>query len=265
MIHGNGSNPGSASVAEVATDTSSTSATQGDAGPQGIATRGRQRAKQRLQQNRFVIIGAGALVVALLVFVAISMPRGKPVKTTKGTMAPNLGAIQQKDASHPERSLLPITDSGRPTAEETHAGVLGEDDLERTATRKPRPARPLPSPQSALGNTLASIPPFPEEWQAPPYKSRDDRNPQPPDLNKAERHALDVSSVVYARAVHPTQGSSLLKNTLADPEPEMELGLATGSRLRARLESAVGASVRMPGQAGVWHTRERAGVRIGLG
>src|SRR5258705_11061645 len=105
MIHGNGSNPGSASAAEVAPDTSSTSATQGDAGvPQDLATRSRQRAKQQLQQNRFVIIGAGALVVALLVFVAVSMPRGKPAKTTKGTMPPNLGAIQQNDASHPERS-----------------------------------------------------------------------------------------------------------------------------------------------------------------
>jgi hypothetical protein len=78
MIHGNGSNRGLASVAEVAPDTSSASATQGDAGPQDLATRGRQRAKQQFQQNRFVIIGAGALVVALLVFVAVSMPRGKP-------------------------------------------------------------------------------------------------------------------------------------------------------------------------------------------
>ncbi|HKC01434.1 MAG TPA: hypothetical protein VKD23_21800 [Terriglobales bacterium] len=260
MIHGNGSNPGSESVAEALPDPSSTSAAQGEAGaPPDLATRGRQRAKRQLHQNRFVIIGAGALVVALLLFVMVSMPRGKPATTTRGSMAPKLGGIQQNEASHPERSLLPITDSGRPTAEETHAGVLGEDDLQRTATRKPTPARPLPSPQSALGNTLASIPPFPEEWQAPPYKSRDDRNPQPPDLNKAERHALDVSSVVYARAVHPTQGSSLLKNTLADPEPEMELGLATGSRLRARLESAVSTAVRMPVLAVIEYNYEREG------
>jgi hypothetical protein len=46
-----------------------------------FATRAKQRAKQQIQQNRFVIIGAGAIVMALLIFVAISMPhRGGPDK-----------------------------------------------------------------------------------------------------------------------------------------------------------------------------------------
>ena len=260
MIHGNGSNPGSASVAEVTPDTSSTSAAQDNAGvPQDLATRGRQRAKQQLQQNRFVIIGAGALVVALLVFVAVSMPRGKPAKTTKGIMAPNLGAIQPNDASHPERSLLPITDSGRPTAEETHPGVLGEDDLQRTATRKPTPSRPLASPQTAPGNSLASIPPFPEQWQPPPYKSGGDGYTQTADVNKAEHQALEASSMVYARDVHSTQGSSAHQGASENREPEMDLGLATGSRLRARLEAAVSTAVRMPVLAVIEYNYERGG------
>jgi hypothetical protein len=259
MTHGNGSNPGS-SVADVVPDPLSTSATQVEVGvPPDLATRGRQRAKQQLQQNRFVIIGAGALVVALLVFVAVSMPRGKPAKTTKGNMAPHLGGIQQNEGSHPERSLLPITDSGRPRAEETHAGALGEDDLRRTATRKPTPARPLPSPQTAPGNTLASIPPFPEQWQAPLYKSSGDGSTSPADVNKAERQALEASSVVYSRDAHPTQGSSVHQNTLAHHEPEMELGLVTGSRLRARLESAVSTAVRMPVLAVIEYNYEREG------
>ena len=46
-----------------------------------FATRAKQRARQQIQQNRFVIIGAGAIVIALLIFVAISMPhRGGPEK-----------------------------------------------------------------------------------------------------------------------------------------------------------------------------------------
>jgi hypothetical protein len=46
-----------------------------------FATRAKQRAKQQIQQNRFVIIGAGAIVTALLIFVAVSMPhRGGPDK-----------------------------------------------------------------------------------------------------------------------------------------------------------------------------------------
>src|SRR5258707_14639802 len=110
-----------------------------------------------------------------------SMPRGKPVTATRGRMAPKLGGIQQNEASNPERRLLPITDSGRPTAEETHAGVLGENDLQRTATRKPAPERPLPSPPTAPSNTLASIPPFPDQRQATPYKSGSAGNAQPVD------------------------------------------------------------------------------------
>ena len=49
-----------------------------------FATRAKQRARQQIQQNRFVIIGAGAIVTALLIFVAISMPhRGGPKKREK--------------------------------------------------------------------------------------------------------------------------------------------------------------------------------------
>ena len=260
MIRGNGSNPGSARVADVAPETASTSATQGEATVlTDLATRGRQRAKHQLQQNRFVIIGAGALVVALLVFVAVSMPRGKPAKTTKGTMAPNLGAVQQSGGSHPERSLLPVTDSGRPPAEETHAGVLGEDDLQRTATRKPTPARPLASPQTAPVNSLASIPPFPEKWEPPPYKSGGDGNTQTADVNKAEHQALEASSMVYARDVHSTQVSSPHQSASGNREPEMDLGFATGSRLRARLEAAVSTAVRMPVLAVIEYNYEREG------
>ena len=36
-----------------------------------FATRTKQRARQQIQQNRFVIIGAGAIVTALLIFVAM--------------------------------------------------------------------------------------------------------------------------------------------------------------------------------------------------
>ena len=54
-----------------------------------VATRAKQRAKQQIQQNRFVIIGAGAIVIALLIFVATSMPhQGAPQKVkSRGTTA----------------------------------------------------------------------------------------------------------------------------------------------------------------------------------
>jgi hypothetical protein len=260
VIHGNGRNSGSAGVADIVPDSSSTTATTSETDvPLDLATRGRQRTKLQLQQNRFVIIGAGAVVVALLVFIAASLPRGKPAKPTKGSPAPNLGGIQHSETSYPEHSLLPITDSGRPPADETHAGILGEDDLKRTATMKPRPARPLPSPQTPTGNSLASIPPFPEQWQAPTYKPGGEQIAQSADLNKAEHQALESSSLVYARDIHPVPGSSPHLDPLGNHESELELGLVTGSRLRARLESAVSTAVRMPVLAVIEYNYEREG------
>ena len=83
-----------------------------------VATRAKQRAKQQIQQNRFVIIGAGAIVIALLIFVATSMPhRGVPQKVkSRGTTAADDLALENGNASN-DKSLFPVTDSGRPVTE----------------------------------------------------------------------------------------------------------------------------------------------------
>ena len=93
-----------------------------------VATRAKQRAKQQIQQNRFVIIGAGAIVIALLIFVATSMPhRGAPQKVkSRGTTAPEDLALESGTASN-DKSLFPITDSGRPELPDaTFPGILRE-------------------------------------------------------------------------------------------------------------------------------------------
>jgi len=116
-----------------------------------LATRTKQRAKQRVQQNRFVLIGAGALVVALLLFVAVSVPHRGPAKTnTTGDSFHATSSTGQPVAPTADKSLLPIIDSGKPVAQETHAGMLGEDDVQRTATRKSTPARSTAPPKSVL-------------------------------------------------------------------------------------------------------------------
>jgi hypothetical protein len=154
---------------------------------------------------------------------------------------------------------LPITDSGRPVAKETHDGFVDEQDVQRTATRAPvssKTARPSPPVQDG---TLASVSPFPEQWQAPPYQPGADTRTQTPDLGKGERDALEKSSLAYVRNVLVTHSNSSLQNTLADPEPAIGLGLPTGSRLRARLESAVSTAIRTPVLAVIEYNYERAG------
>jgi hypothetical protein len=222
----------------------------------GLATRAKQRARQQIQQNRFVIIGAGAIVIALLIFVATSMPhRGAPqkVKSRGATSSEDL-ALESGTASN-DKSLFPITDSGRPVTKESHEGFLNERDLQRTATK------PAAGTNVASGaGTLGSIPPFGDQqpWQAPPYQPGS-VGAETPDLGKAEREAMEKSSLIYVRNVSANAGSAQARELFNNPVPELGLGLATGTRLRARLESAASTAVRTPVLAVIEYNYEREG------
>ncbi len=224
-----------------------------------LATRTKQRAKQQIQQNRFVIIGAGAIVIALLIFVATSMPhRGAPQKAKNRGATANEDLASESGNPSNDKSLFPITDSGRPVTKETHEGFLNERDLQRTATK------PAAGTTVASGaGTLGSIPPFGDQqpWQAPPYQpgSGVGAGAETPDLGKAEREAMEKSSLIYVRSASASSASAQARAILNDPGPELGLGLATGTRLRARLESAASTAVRTPVLAVIEYNYERDG------
>jgi len=265
MIHPNGHDPSTATIPAPAPKEATeipralpSSAEQSIA----IATRTKLRARQQFQQNRFVIIGAGALVVALLIFVAISVPHKSPVQKTKvGTAAVKEEQTQIGNSSV-DRSLFPITDSGRPSAKESHEGFLNEKDLEGSVTRRSQPTSIQPGPSNAPG-TLGSIPPFgPDQpgWQAPPYQAGAATvGIDSADLGKAEREAMEKTSLVYVRTVSATQTESVWRDRMNLMTPEIGLGLSTGTRLRARLESAASTAVRAPVLAVIEYTYEREG------
>ena len=219
-----------------------------------FATRTKQRARQQNQQNRFVIIGAGAIVTALLIFVAISMPhRGGPEKA-KSRVAITRGesAVETISESN-DKSLFPITDSGRPAAKETHQGFLNERDLQRTVVRSAPDASQ--TGQTNASGTLGSIPPFGDQaWQAPPYQPG--TNVETSDTGKAEREAMEKPSLMYVRKA---SASAAGFQTVNDVVPQLGLGLTTGTRLRARLESAASTAVRAPVLAVVEYNYERDG------
>jgi hypothetical protein len=220
-----------------------------------LATRSKQRVRQQIQQNRFVIIGAGAVVIALSIFVATSMPhRGatQKVKSRGATDTEDLG-LESGTASN-DKSLFPITDSGRLVTEESHEGFLNERDLQRTATK------PAATKVAGGAGTLGAIPRFGDQqtWQAPPYQPGSGASTETPDLGKAEREAMEKSSLVYVRSVPSSSGSAQARE-INDPVPEPGLGLATGTRLRARLESAASTAVRTPVLAVVEYNYERDG------
>ena len=95
-----------------------------------VATRAKQRARQPIQPNRFVIVAAGAIVTALLIFGAVSMPhRSGPQKANSRSAATKDAFTTDISGESEEKSLFPITDSGRPAVKETHQGFLNEQDL----------------------------------------------------------------------------------------------------------------------------------------
>jgi hypothetical protein len=222
-----------------------------------LATRTKQRAKQQIQQNRFVIIGAGAIVIALLIFVATSMPhQGAPQKAkSRGVTATEDLAFESGTASN-DKSLFPITDSGRPVTKETHDGFLNERDLQRTATKSAAGTK-----VASGAGTLGSIPPFGDQqpWQAPLYQPGSGAGTETPDLGKAEREAMEKSSLIYVRNVSANSASAQVRGIFNDPASELGLGLATGTRLRARLESAASTAVRTPVLAVIEYNYERDG------
>jgi len=219
-----------------------------------FATRTKQRARQQLQQNRFVIIGAGAIVTALLIFVAISMPhRGGPEKAkTRGAASKAESVVGTSDESN-DKSLFPITDSGRPAAKEAHQGFVNERDLQRTVVRSASNASQ--TGQTNGPRTLGSIPPFGDQaWQAPPYQPGS--SAETPDLGKAEREAMEKPSLLYVRKASASPAGF---QNLNEAPPQLGLGLATGTRLRARLESAASTAVRAPVLAVIEYNYERDG------
>jgi hypothetical protein len=217
-----------------------------------VATRAKQRARQQTQQNRFVIVAAGAIVTALLVFVALSMPhRSRPQQAKSRGAATKEASTADISGESEEKSLFPITDSGRPAAKETHQGFLNEQDLRRAVIHSGTNAyQPASTNQPA---TLGSIPPFGDKWQAPPYEVVSSADA--PDGSKTERDAVEKSSVIYLRQI-PSGPTGL---QTIEREPEVSLGLAAGTRLRAHLESAASTAVRAPVLAVIDYNYEQNG------
>ncbi len=225
----------------------------------GIVTRQTLRPRPQLEKNRFVIISAGAILLAILIFVIGSVPRA-PVRDSKG-LKPTSSSDQssEKTAAPSEKSLFPIIESQKISASQTSKdGFLNEGDLERTARSKPSPSLPPVPPDTA--NSLAGIPPFgtQDNWQPPPYQPTRQAIPSAGADTRVTEHEVEKASLIYVRAAPSRPGSeSNGKSYLESTGPG--LALPVGTRLRARLESAVSSAVRAPVMAVIEYNYERDG------
>jgi hypothetical protein len=216
-------------------------------------TRAKLRARESFRKNRFVILAAGAVVFALLIFAIVSAPGGR--NTSKASVVPKTNP--DASAMSVEKSMLPIIDSGRNLPAAEHDGELGEEDVARTATRK---TLARTAPKGGGPGSLPSIPPFGgESWQAPPYQPGLPGAIAPPvqEEEKNERITLDKSSLVFVKNATSSEGQS--RREEPDVSTGMSLGLSVGTRLRARLDFSASTAVRTPVLAVIEYNYERDG------
>jgi hypothetical protein len=258
MTTPNSTNSANAASAEaqtkaVAKETAAAPPSPGQTGP--FATRTTQGSAQLPKQNKIVLLAGGATVVVLLLFILISFPSHK-AKAPERSVGRQVAANQSGENSESEKSLFPVTESGRSPNRDSQNGLVGEQDVQRTAIRQTAIATPLGT-RVPPGGTLSSIPPFDGDtstWQTPLNQAANSNDESAEEAPKREH---DQPSLVFVRKV-----SSGVSSTTAgrdDPDSIPGLGLATGTRLRARLEAAASTAVRTPVIAVVEYNYQKNG------
>jgi hypothetical protein len=214
----------------------------------------KEKAKSPFKDNgRLLLIGAGiVLVLLLLAFSGISrhiVPARQTTAKEQQTAKP--------DNSSSARSVTPILDTGRSPAQQTDSSRVRPEQIGRTAIKLSKP-----SP----GTTLGDVKPFDgSQWQPAPYQPG--QLPMPPaddsttlaDVSQSgsARDGLDKASLVFVK--NNASSSTAAKAQDNVPMIDWSIGLAPGTRLRARLESAVNTAVRTPVVAVVEYNYEQNG------
>lgn len=219
----------------------------------------KDKAKPSLKDNgRLLLIGGGiVLVLLLLAFNGISR-RSSPVTKTSATNG-KPQSTQAPNGARAPASITPIMDTGRSLEQDTDGTLVNPDQIARTATKQAK---------ASPGANLGSVRPFenPQTWQPPPFQPGS--QPATPGSEglaaaaeatetRSEHDALDKASLVFVRNVSASAGGSKPQDSAT--AIDWGIGLAPGTRLRARLESSVNTAVRTPVVAVVEYNYEQNG------
>jgi len=220
-----------------------------------------EKAKQKpsLKDNARVLLIGGGIALVLLLLAISGVPR-KPLAPLKrsGTSSQEQSAKPPDSGANARGSVVPLMDSGRRPDEGSDQSMVHPEEIARTANKQPKP-----SP----GTNLGSVRPFehPDLWQPTPYQSG--AQPETP-INKvpaktveatetkSERDTLDKASLVFVRSNTASAATSRPQNSSNTIE---SIGLAPGTRLRARLESAASTAVQTPVLAVIEYNYEHNG------
>jgi hypothetical protein len=221
---------------------------------------GKGKQKASLKDNAWVLVIGGGMALVLLWLAVAGIPR-KPVPTnnTAATSRAQQAPKPPENGVTAAGSIVPLMDSGRRPNEDADKGMVHPEEIARTANKKPKPY-----PGTNLGSIRAfeNAPPWqPEPYQpgAPPATSvsQGPATTGEATATKSERDALDNASLVFVRnnTASATAPRPLENNQAID----LGIGLAPGTRLRARLESAASTAIQTPVVAVIEYNYEQNG------
>jgi hypothetical protein len=212
--------------------------------------------KQPAIKRRGPALLAAGIAVALVLFALSRIPHQTTGKRTTSPLNGNQNAVQSAPApSAGASSILPITDTARPQAQTGERNSLVGEDIARTAKQRPQPSS---------ASNLSGIAPFNNQqqpWEPSPYQpnvppAASDQATEPSETRN-ERDGLDKPSIVFVKNA-PTSAPGA-RTQDSSTAIDLGIGLPPGTRLRARLESAVSTAVATPVVAVVEYNYERHG------
>jgi len=211
----------------------------------------------RKDNRRILFIGVGIVfVLLLLAFNGISKP---PLSVQKNP-APNLNPQKR---SHVENevgtsvSITPILEPGHSEEQAMDSSRVEPEQLGRMTSR---------NPEQTSASTLADIPPFADRgsWHPAPYRegaemptSIDTGTSTGTQPGLKQHEAMDEPSLVFVAKNEARTTSAQLPSTASDIS--VGIGLPPGTRLRARLESAVSTAIQAPAIAVIEYNYEQNG------
>jgi hypothetical protein len=216
------------------------------------------KAKSRPDNKRLLVLGGGtAILVVLLAFAIMGVFHN--TANLQKQVTKNAKKTPEKTANNAATSSVPMLDAGRPAPQETDAGRATAERIGQTAQRQNKTTTPP---------NLGGVKPFDssQNWQPAPYRS----GLQPPDPagetsgptreateTRSERDAMDKPSLLFVKSnasSAPRAGASGTSLPI-----DLGIGLPPGTRLRARLESAISTAVRTPVVALIEYSYEQDG------
>jgi hypothetical protein len=210
-------------------------------------------------KDKFSVIFVGAIITVVLILFALT-----PVLRRTAVNPSKLSAINgsKGSTSQSKETVLPGTGSIVPL---TETGQADRSELDNTSIRPEQIGGTANRTQDHTGATkLGDLRPFDNHvWEPAPYQpgaenSVGDTVGAPANSSEArsEREAMDKASLVFVRSKSTDAGQIGRVEGISTPV-ELGLGLGPGTRLRARLESAVSTAVQTPVVAVIEYNYER--------